>query len=427
MTKTRVLTLILLIGVCFTSCKKNPEKVGYNLQPNNISVKFDGSQDVTASTFTVPYLSTKMLGYAFLGNINDPIFGISNFGFYTQMSLSQSSLNWGENAVADSLVLNLCYNGYYGDTLQPLTLKIFEITEDMYADSTYHSNMTLQCETQELANMTFQPRPLTALDTIADRGVLRIPMDNSLAAKFIANGSFETNDDFKEFFKGLHIQCDMNETAGAACFFNLTHSYTYMRIYYHNDSDTLSYDIDITSSDVRFNHYSHDFTAASNPIVFNDTTNNPKLYLQGTAGTRVWIKFPNLQKWADSLNTNIAINEAKLILTGNVTDTAMYAPPTQLVVAAAKFDADTTYVIIPDQLVGTEYYGGTYNKNDGTVWFRITEYIQNIIKNGIYATNYDGLFIYVNQGSTMPNRWVFDGPQGDDPVRLEIVYSLIND
>ena len=94
MTKTRVLTLILLITtVCFSSCRKKPESIGNDLQPSNslITVSFSDAQDVMASTFTVPYLSTKMLGYAFLGNINDPIFGISNFDFYTQMSLSQSS------------------------------------------------------------------------------------------------------------------------------------------------------------------------------------------------------------------------------------------------------------------------------------------------------------------------------------------------
>ena len=428
MTKTRVLTLILLIlTVCFSSCRKKPDSIGNDLQPSNslITVSFSDSQDVTASTFTVPYLSTKMLNYAFLGNINDPIFGISNFDFYTQMSLSQSSLNWGDNAVADSVVLNLCYNGYYGDTLQPLTLRIFEVAEAMYADSTYNSNMTLQCETQELANLTFIPKPLTPADTTINRGVLRVPIDNSIADKLIANGSFDTNDDFKDFFKGLHLQCDINTIAGAACSFNLTHSYTYMRVYYHNDTDTLSYDFSITSSDVRFNHYTHDFSAAPTPIVFNDTLYNQKLFVQGTAGTRVWIKFPNIQEWANSLNTNIAVNEAKLILTGNVTDTAMYVPPTQLVVAAANFDADTTYAIIPDQLVGAEYYGGYYNADEGSVWFRITEYIQNLIKNGVYATQYDGLFIYVYQGSYMPNRWVFDGPQGDNPIRLEIVYSLI--
>ena len=252
-----------------------------------------------------------------------------------------------------------------------------------------------------------------------------MPINVSLGEKFIANEAhMETNDDFKEFFKGLHVECDMNSTAGAICFFNPTHSYSYLRVYYHNDTDTLTYDFTVTSSDVRFNHFSHDYSASQ--ITFNDSVNNEKLYVQGAAGTRVWVKFPNLAEWASSQADNVVVNEAKLVLTGVETDTALYTPPTKLVVTAAKFDTDTTYLIIPDQLVSSEYYGGSYNAEDGTVWFRVTEYIQNVIKNGTYATDANGLLIYVDQGSSVPRRWVFGGPQGENPVRLDMVYSKIN-
>lgn len=428
MTKVRALTLILMVCLAsLSSCKKETKRIGNDLQPTSslINVSFTDEQDVIASTFRVPYLSTKMLSSVMLGNMNDPEFGISNFDFYTQFSLSTSSQTWGDNAVTDSVVLNLCYSGFYADTTQLLNVKIYEINEEMYADSAYRSNMTLECETEELANFSFIPHPLTPPDTTLDRGVLRIPINVSLGEKFIANEvHMETNDDFKEFFKGLHVECDMNSTAGAICFFNPTHSYSYLRVYYHNDTDTLTYDFTVTSSDVRFNHFSHDYSASQ--ITFNDSVNNEKLYVQGAAGTRVWVKFPNLAEWASSQADNVVVNEAKLVLTGVETDTAMYTPPIKLVVTAAKFDTDTTYLIIPDQLVSSEYYGGSYNAEDGTVWFRVTEYIQNVIKNGTYATDANGLLIYVDQGSSVPRRWVFGGPQGENPVRLDMVYSKIN-
>ena len=431
MTKTRVLALIFFITlISLSACRKKPERIGNDLQPTNtlIHVGFNDEQDIVTSTFTVPSLNTKQLNYAFIGNMNDPVFGNSNFDFFTQFSLSTSSLHWGEGAVADSVVLNLTYNGYYGDTTQQLTVKVFEIAEEMYVDSTYKSNMVLECEPEELANYTFVPHPLTAPDTTLDRGVLRIPMDISIANKLIENSVFEDNDAFKEAFKGLRVMCDKNSIPASVITFSLTHTYSYLRVYYHNDVDTLSYDFEVTSSDARYNHYTHDYS--NSEITFNDTTNNAKLYVQGAAGTRVWVKFPNLQEWASSLNNNVAINEAKLILSGAVTDTAMYAPPAKLVAAGAKFDTDTTYAILPDQYVGSEYFGGSYNADEGQVWFRITEYIQNVIKNGPYATKCDGILIYVDQGSSSPHRWAFHGPQSDDPdkkIRLEIVYSLIND
>lgn len=437
MTKTRVLTLIFLITlVCFSACRKKPQKIGNDLQPNNsfVTVAFNDGADIKASTFTVPYLSTKNLNYAFIGNMNDPVFGNSNFDFFTQYSLSTSSLNWGSNAVADSIVLNLTYNGYYGDTTdKQLTVKIFEILEDMYSDDTvtYKSNQVIECDDIEYANYTFVPRPLTKVDTILDRGVLRVPVDIALAEKLMAT-NYESNADFKDKFKGLRVMCEKNGIPASVVAFNLTHSYSNLRVYYHNSDDTIQmkYDFTVTSSDVRYNHYTHDYS--NSEITFNDTVDNSKLYVQGASGTRVWISFPNLQEWANSLNNNVAINDAKLILSGaiDMADTVYYKTPSKLVAAGAKFDTDTTYVLLPDQLISSDYFGGYYDKNTQNVWFRITEYVQNVIKNGSYATKCNGLLIYVDQGSSTPHRWDFHGPQSDSldkRVRLEIVYSLIND
>lgn len=436
--KIRALTLVLIISLigCL-SCRKTTKTIGNNLEPTNNyivdTIWFNDQDNITTSTFTVPSLSTKQLGYAFIGNMNDPVFGNSNFDFYTQLSLSTSSLSWGENAVADSIYLDICYNGYYGDTTdKQLTLRIFEIAEDMFADSTYKSNMVLQCESENLTeetDFTFVPRPLTPVDTIIDRGVLHIPMSMSLAEKLMSN-EYAADTVFKSFFKGLHLVCDKDDIAASAVSFNLTHSYSYLRLYYHDEADTvMKYDFKVTSSDVRFNHYTHDYS--NSEITFNDTTSNQKLYVQGAAGTRVWVKFPNIQQWADSLDGNVIINEAKLVLNGAVdADTNFYAPPTKLVAAAAKFDTDTTYVILPDQLVSSDYFGGYYNNTDRNVWFRITEYIQNLIQNGTYATDCNGILLYVDQGSLVPHRWAFHGPgsnSADDRMSLRIVYSIVKD
>ena len=427
----RALTLILVFSLIgLYSCKKTPKRIGSDLQPNNslVTVAFNDSQDVVASTFTVPALNTKNLGYAFIGNMNDPVFGNSNFDFYTEYRLSTNSLTWGDGAVTDSVVLNLCYNGYYGDTTdKQLTLRVFEVAEPMYADTSYNSSSTLQCENTELACLTFVPRPLTSnVDTTLGRGVLQITLDNAFGDKLITHGNFESNSDFKECLKGLHFVCDKNSVAASLVSFSLTHTRSYLSIYYHNDTDTLRYDFTTTSEDVKFNHYSHDYSTSEIEFFQND---DKILYAQGTAGTRVWLKFPNLQDWADSLDGKVSINEARLVLSSavDINDT-LYSPPTKLVVAAAVMDADTTYKLLVDQLISAEYFGGYYNADDRNVWFRITEYVQNVIQNGDYATDTNGLLIYVDQGAYLPHRWAFHSPLSDSidkRVRLEIVYSLL--
>lgn len=425
MTKIRVFALILMVVLTvFSSCKKTPEKIGTDLQPESsmITVAFTDAQDIQARTENVSSVSSTNLYMVTVGNMNDSIFGISNFDFFTQLSLTTESQTWGSNAIADSVVLNLCYSGYYADTTEYLNVKVFELTEAMLSDTTYKSNQSFEYDPTILADLSFSPRPLTSPDTILDRGVLRIPVNPSLGNKFIENeASMVNNTKFKEFFKGLYIDCEKTNAAGAICYFNPTHSYTYLRVYYHNDTDTLFYDFGISSTDVWVNHFQHDYTGHEN--IFED---NSRFYVQGSAGTKVWIDFPNIKEWADAQEGHVVINEAKLILTGAVTDTAMYTPPASLILVGEKHDTDTTYVYLPDQYEGSSYFGGSYSATDGTVWFRISEYIQKLVKNGSY-NDLDGIYVNISGASTVARRWAFYGTGQENPLRLEIVYSLVNE
>lgn len=429
MTKIRVFTLVLIIALTTFSCKKTPERIGTDLQPSSsmITVAFTDETDIVASTENISSVATTNLYMTTLGNMNDSIFGISNFDFYTQLSLTTESITWGANAVADSVVLNLVYSGFYGDTLEYLNVKVYELEEEMLSDTTYRSNQQFEYDPTILADYDFSPRPLTSPDTVLDRGVLRIPINPSLGNKFIENESQMTsNTHFKEFFKGFYLDCEKTNASGAICYFNPTHSYTCMRVYYHNDTDTLFYDFGISSSDVWVNHYTHDYTGHEN--IFND---NRRLYVQGSAGTKVWLKFPNIKEWADAQNGSVIINEAKLVLTGAVSDTAIYTPPASLILVGEKYSgSDTTYVYLPDQYEGASYFGGSYDATEGKMWFRISEYIQKLVKYGTFQ-DLDGIYINVSSSSTVARRWAFFGT--NDAVadslrlRLEVVYSLVNE
>lgn len=63
------------------------------------------------------------------------------------------------------------------------------------------------------------------------------------------------------------------------------------------------------------------------------------------------------------------------------------------------------------------------------MWFRISEYIQDLILAGPDAENY-GIYLYVNAGSYNPSRWVLNGPDYADTtsmLRLDLIYSEIDD
>lgn len=413
--------------------------IGSSLQPSGsyIKVAFTGEQNIVAESERIDSLSTKAASLSLVGDLNDPIFGNSNLSFYTQIGLTSNSIKWGEGATTDSIVLQMIYSGYYGDTLTPLTLKVYEVTENMSGDSlTYYSNTSFAYG-DELANYTFSPRPKTRANIDDDSltaAVIRIPVDNALGERFINNESqFASNSTFMSYFKGLHIACEPVSGTGSICYFNLLNTKSYLRIYYHNDYDTTFYDFNVSDKYIRFNHFEHDYNTATNPIAFNDTTNQ-YLYIQSTAGVRSRLIFPNIAQWAKDMNTNVLINEAKLIMTGANgmingvnNDTAMFNQPAQLVVVKA--NEDGSYSILPDQLVGTSYFNGMYDPKTDQVWFRISEYIQDLVLAGPDAENY-GLFVYTYSGAYNAKRWVFHGPNSQDTtnrIKLEIIYSKIDD
>lgn len=402
-------------------------------------MSFSGNQDIKAEVLHIDSLSTKNAALSLVGNLNDPHFGNSNLSFYTQIGLTSNSLQWGEGATTDSIVMQVLYAGYYGDTLTPMTLRIHEVTEDMTGDSiSYYSNTSFEIG-EELANFQFTPRPKTKIkignDTIG-ASILQIPVSNALGEKFISDAatSFSSNTVFMNYFKGLYFSCEPVDGTGAICYFNLLNTKSYLRIYYHNDFDTTFYDLNVSDKYIYFNHFEHDYSTAQAPITFNDTTSNPYLYVQSTAGVRSRIVFPNLAKWADSLNTNVLVNEAKLILTGANdiingvnNDTTTFTQPVQII--AVKANKDGTYGILPDQLVGTSYFGGYYDPQTDQVWFRISEYVQDLILAGPEAENY-GLFLYTYAGSYNAKRWIFHGPDSQDitkRIKLELIYSRIDD
>ena len=136
----------LFVLMAFYGCKKQSQHIGESLQPNSsyIQVAFTDSNSISAEVERIDSLSTKAASYSLVGNLNDPHFGNSNLSFYTQIGLTSNSLDWGEGATIDSIVLQILYTGYYGDTLTPITLRVHEVTQDMSSDSTYFSNKTAQ-------------------------------------------------------------------------------------------------------------------------------------------------------------------------------------------------------------------------------------------------------------------------------------------
>lgn len=429
--------------LAFASCKKSPGTIGNNLVSDNnyIGVYHTDTAVIACHSYQDSVNTTKTM-YSLLGSMNDPIFGTTEAGFYTQFRLSVAGQSFGILPILDSLVLQLCVEGYYGDTTVMQTPHAYVLTDSLSTEKSYYNHSSVMYEAIDVADDAgFMPRPKTkahiiGTDTVR-HAILRIPLRDELGEYLLNLDStaYSQPDFFKKQFKGLYVTCEPVSQVGAITTVNLTdNTYTLLQLYYHNAATPdkkMRYDFHVTSSDVYFNHFDHDYSQGSAEFVDqllngNEEAGQQRIYVQSMGGVRTRISFPFMEQWADTLeHCHMVINEAKLVLpvVEWSVDSTFPAPSTMVLLG---FNSDSTTYLLPDYLEGGNYFGGTYNSSNKTVTFRISEYMQNIVSR---KREDFGLTLGINGASYNAQRVLINGPESADErkMRLEVTYSLVTE
>lgn len=428
---------VVLLGLgIFTSCTKSPNQLGAKILPDSaLNVFYTDTSFVRVYSSPLDSVRSDKSGAFFLGSIKDPVFGITNAGFYTQMEQLFTHKNFGTNPQLDSLVMQMLYTGVYGDTNSVLRLHVYELQKDIFFDSTYYSNHTVPVYPTDYADYTFTPRAnntvIIGSDTI--KNVLRFSLSNlskALGNQLLHADStvLDSNAYFVKYFKGLYFKTNVVTSGGAIASFAPSTASTVLTLYYHNDStDSLKSYYVINGSMAMFNQYEHDFHQGNpdfvNQVVNKDTLlGQVKYYVQGLGGLQTIIKFPNIKKFARL--GHIAINEAKLVLPGFEPQPYWGAPSS---LSLLKITSDTSYSVLIDQLGGGAYFGGSYKASTNSYVFRITHYIQSLIKDTTQQNR--GLLLYIKNGAATPQRFIFNGPQQKIDTlartKLELIYTKL--
>jgi hypothetical protein len=432
--------LILLLAFLVFSCKDDDNELGLNIQPpgDKLNLVYSDTTKIVAYSQLVDSVRSDETSVSLLGSIMDPVFGQSTASFYTQFRLSKSSFSYGTNPTADSLILSLFYKKQYGDSLSPLTLRIYEMSEQINIDSSYYSNQAVDVYPTLLAQKTFVPNYIDSVivgtDTLLPH--LRINMGeltSELITKLLSipSDTMATNESFLNYFYGLYITVEPVNSQGQVIYFDLLSSITRMTMYYHNDSDdSLAFAYVINSNCARFGHFDHDYSFADASfkaqVLDKDTTlGNQTCYVQSLAGVKTFLRFPNLRNYY--ANGKIAVNEARLFIKGYEIDPYLQAATNLIMVK--KTDTGG-YAILEDQLEGSDYYGGDYNEDDNGYWFRITMTVQDLMRADTLV-NDNGLEIYMSGGAVNAERILLTGtdPQSpalpEDRFRLVITYTKL--
>lgn len=421
---------LFLIFLALVSCAKDPTELGLNLQPQDdlLNVQFTDTTTVIAYSVAEDSMRSDEPSVAFVGELNDPVFGKTSASFYAQMKLAINEFDFGDNPLLDSAVLTLSYTGsIYGDTITQHTFKVYELLDDLHYDSAYYSNQTKQISSNPIGQLTFVPRPNDSImiDTLKYKAHLRIPLTSEIGMKFInaTETDLKDNTEFVKFFKGIYVKAETVNSGGSLVYFSLSDAYTRLLVYYHDDTSTTQkiFRIVIPESSARYNHYDHHgFQGASsdflNQVGNGDTLlGQERLYIQGLSGVKIRLKFPYIKKWVE--NEKIAINLAKLVIINNDTSDLL-DPPARLSLVGVK-DGGDTYLVVPDQLDGNDYFGGTENK--GEYNFRVTQYLQSVMA-GTFED--EGLALLGYLSTQDPRRIVINGYHPASPATFSKRFKL---
>lgn len=430
------IVLILAVMLTWSSCAE-PDEIGLGLIDERAN--FLSSDTISVQAYSIPddSIPTNLGAQNMLGIIVDPVFGKTRANFITEIRLPDNNLSLGEEPVLDSVRLSVAYTGrYYGDTLTPLTVRVFELSENVPDVDTLYSTNNVSHYPDPIGFLNFLPLPSTPiiLDTISERPPhIVIPLSMEFGQKILdANGTeyFENVPNFLEYFKGLYLTVDDNIRGEGGSIFNINvgSTYTSLQLYYRVGEDTVSrvQNFRISQFAKRITYVENFDYEQAHPLLkaqaFEGQTElgDSLLFLQSLGSLRANIDLPYLQELADL--DDISINRAQLIIPvqPEMGDSLVFPPAERLLLFM--YNEEGELENLSDFSIGSSYFGGIYDSQNNQYVFNITSYIQQLLNAEI---EYYGLTLVISGAAENARRVVLKGPgRTIDPMRLEIIYTI---
>lgn len=414
--KHNLLWIALLMAGLFASCNDDGA-VGLDLLPNPDGIGVFRLDTFTIRTFTVTEdsLEVQQPPLLALGEVSDPVFGLSKVGLTYQVRLTNENINLGNNVQVDSLVLALSFDNYYGDTTDQLLLKVYELDETIYRDSIYYSNQAPAYKTTPLASFTYSPQPkgtvpvneprVNGIDTVFNYpGLLRIPLSSELSNRLLAASGgpdLQNNTNFLNFFKGFYITAERlsGSATGSVMLFSTTSARNGLFMYYKTDTVRRRFDMLMTDQSARRNVFNFNYQGTEVGSRINDTSDLVQEgYVQAGGSVKLKVDMPYLRNLVQDFD--VAINKVEVIfevIPGS--DNAPFTPPSRLFLLRADTLNGNSGFIVPDLV--EPYYDGNFK--NGQYKFVITRYIQELL---LSNRNDFGMVLIANNTISSTNRVV---------------------
>lgn len=362
------ITAALVVVFVFTGCDEDYTEIGGEIINNPTDVKLR-EVEVNAYSQKINSIQTNNLTNYFLGVNNNPVYGESTASIITQLNLSSSNPDFGDNVVLDSVVMTIPYFSH--ETEESTTddlkyeldsifgegsfkLSIYETSyflNDLDPAADFEQRQKYYSDQQDIIEQNivgeaiyqddnFMPSADTYTtygvddnaenDTVVNAPALRIklPLEYFKQKIIDKEGSDEllNNNNFKNYFRSLYLKAEPNNSEGSQILFSLSDPKAKISIYYTHDSEEedngetttvrspASYDLNITAGN-HFNTYTGSFNeSVLQAIESQNEGGSENLYLKGQEGSMAIINlFPDETVLDELRENDWLINEANLI------------------------------------------------------------------------------------------------------------------
>ncbi len=411
---TLLISLFILGGLA--SCK-NQSDVGLPLGSQELSGTLLSYDDITIKTDTENTnldISGSTSGSKMpLASFVDSRIGTTTSNIVTALSLpgNVAYTKPSGTVTTDSVVLELRYaDGFYGDSLNSrYKVNVYQLTNKLQlGQSEYYSSQRWAHESANLINTAkagpYNVRPKTSVkirniikgkpdkDSLAIPQ-LRVALDPSFFSSRIFNpATIGSVASFQNSLKGLYISLQRNNAneIGGSAMLDIANSN--IKVYYRADTAGT---IDTNSVTLPFSgtvaEISHTYTDEVTKALAATATTNDVFYIQGNAGLRAKIAFPNLKTiFGTTPISSIAINRAELVITPVAGTDVPFVPLPQL--SLYRLDITKQRRQVPDgavsstgqpldaRFISVPVFGGNYVKATKDYHFVITGYISDLIR-----------------------------------------------
>lgn len=392
--------ILFLFAVClfFSACKKDHGILGADVQPEDDVLNASFSDATPMFLHTISHKSTFSFPSEtkFIGSNQDPHFGRTDVGLYTNMvipnSITNVSFGADANLVSAEIILMIPSLDFVGDYNTVMNYSVFPITTALSTSSVYLTgNDSLHNKNSVLGTYT------GTYSVIDGKLAIRIPVDFNYAKAILTNPQYLVdNATFQNAYKGFYISSSgtsLNPVTnqGAITKVDLRNAISGFYLYYQNgtpsaikENKTYKFNFSGTGS-VKYNYVNYQPSNGASNLLFTQLNGDSlkgkqNLFLKGLAGTKLKLFMPSLKSFADSFK--VAVNRAEVVLNVDPSYTSpkgQYFPPFSLALLAIDSIGRENFVIDQLSTIDAARYNGIYDEVNKRYVFNIARHVQAIL------------------------------------------------